>query len=245
MLLLFYTNNNLSIEVFPLAISTYEYIISSFDFTSSYSDFFYFTGVYDYYRAVYPEVYPVYKSLAFLFPKGNRAKGLKELQTAASNSIFLKAESYCLLSGVSMTFEDSFQKAFFYSKSLHDLYPANLEYLAEYVKNLLLVKQYDEAEKLVLSSGTNISNSYFRAQLAIFNGIIQEKKYNDHNKAKEFYNNGIRGISFFGQYGNEYAAYAYFGLSRISETDGNKNLKKAYRKQAMEMADFKNIDFDE
>ncbi len=94
LLLLFYTDNYLSFEVFPIAASTYQCIRHSFDPTSHYSDFYFFTGVYNYYRQANSDAHPVYKTLAFLFPGGSRVKGLSDLQIVAKNSIFLKAEAY-------------------------------------------------------------------------------------------------------------------------------------------------------
>jgi hypothetical protein len=244
-LLLFYTDNDLSVEVVPLATSTYQYIRRSFNFTYYYSDFNFFTGLYNYYREVYPEAYPIYKPLAMLFPKGDRIKGLKELQAVANNSIVLKAEAFSFLSGIFLSYENNFQQATYYSKSLHELNPYNLEYMGAYIKNLLLIKQYDEAEKDIISHNTNLGNSYFQAQISIFKGILQEKKYHNIKQAQLFYIKGIKEISLFGSYGNEYAAYAYFGLSRISDINGDKYYKKMYRKLALKLAVFKNIDFDE
>ena len=56
---------------------------------------------------------------------------------------------------------------------------------------------------------------------------------------------GARDIAIFGDYGNSYAAYCYFGLSRISDIKGDKQFKKSYRKQALKLADFKEINFDD
>jgi hypothetical protein len=245
LLLLFYTDNDLSFEVFPIASSTYRCIRRSFDFTSLYSDFYFFTGVYNYYREAYPEAHPVYKTLAFLFPKGSKVKGLEDLRTVAKNSILFKAESYSFLTQIFLSFENNYQQATFYSKSLHAVYPDNPEYLGSYIKNLLLIKQYDEAEKEIASSVSYLKNSFFQAQVTIFNGILQEKKYHDKRQAQQFYTKGIKDISIFRSYGNEYAAYAYFGLSRISEINGDMDNKILYRKLALKLADFKNIDFDE
>jgi hypothetical protein len=244
LLLTFYAGNDHNNDVFPLAASTYPFIKRSFDFTSVYSDFFFFTGLYNYYREVYPKVHPVFKPLIFFFRKGNRVKGLEELQIAALKSILLKAESFSDLSYINISYENNYLKASYFSKHLHDLYPDNPEYLAEYVKNLLLVKKYDEADSLVRSSGTNQVKSYFQAQMAIFKGIIEEKKYHDYKLAQHYYNVGVRDITSFGAYGNEYIAYAYFGLSRIFGINGDKENQKAYRKRAMKLADLKKISFD-
>jgi tetratricopeptide (TPR) repeat protein len=243
LLLMYYADNNMNFNVFPLATSTYRYIRRSFDFTDYYSDFFFFTGLYNYYREAYPEAFPIYKSFAFIFPKGNRQKGLEDLQRAAGNSIFLKGESASFLSGICLTFENNYTEASRYSKSLFELYPGNIQYLAVYIKNLLIIKDYDKAEKL--NSGSNgINNIFFKAQRAIFNGILQEKKYHNTELAKEYYNEGIKVILPLGPYGNEYAAYAYFGLSRISEMNGDFKNQKAYRKKAFETANFKKLSFD-
>jgi len=244
LLLSFYADNALYADVLPLATSSYQYLRSSFDFTTAYSDFFFFTGLYNYYREAYPRVHSLYRPLAFFFPKGNRAKGVKELQ-AATNSIFLKAESFYFLSLIYISYENNFQQAFNYSKNLYELYPANLEYQAMYIKNLLLVKRYDEAERLMNYSGTDSIYSYYQAQRSIFNGILQEKKYHDYKLAQKFYVTGAREIANFGDFGNDFAAYAYFGLSRISEANGDKYYKKIYRKKATELAYSKKLNFDE
>lgn len=245
MLLLYYSDNDLTSEVVPLTMSTYKFLRRSFNFTYVYSDFYFFTGLYNYYREAYPEAYPVYKTMAFLFPKGSKTKGLRELQAAAKNSIFLKADSYSFLSGICIYFEANYHKASYYSNSLYKIYPDNIQYLAMHIKNMLLLKQYDEAEELVISSGTRSTNPFYQLQLTIFNGIILEKKYHNYNHAQEYYKNGITNISIFREYGNEFAAYAYFGLSRMCEANGDKRGKKIYRKKAMELAEFKKIDFNE
>ncbi|MFA5817737.1 MAG: tetratricopeptide repeat protein [Bacteroidales bacterium] len=244
MLLMFYADNDLIMEVIPLMTGTYQYLRRSFDFTSVCTDLNYFTGLYNYYREAYPKAYPVYKPLALLFPGGDMEIGLKELKSAAINSVVLRAESYFLLTWIYLNFENNYPEALFYSKSLHELYPDNVLYLALYIKNLLLMRQYDEAEKLIIASPDEAGNRYFQAQLTIFKGILKEKKYLDNKLAQQYYKKGISDISIFGGYGNEYAAYAYYGLGRISVANGEKHSGKIYRKKAMELADFKKINFD-
>jgi hypothetical protein len=244
MLLKFYADNDLSMEVIPLTISTYKYLRFSFDFVSVCSDLNYFTGAYNYYIIAYPEEYPVYKPLSLLFPGGDIGVGLKQLQTAASNSIVLRAESYFLLSYIYFNYENNCHEAILYSKSLFELCPGNKQYRALYIRNLLLMRNYDDAERLIAASTDGTCNRYFQAQLTIFKGILYEKKYLENKLAQEYYIKGISDISLFGVYGNEYAAYAYFGLSRISEANGGKNDGKKFQKRGMNLADFKGNTFD-
>ena len=243
MLLLFYTDNDLSKEAFPLAVSTYKYIRRSFGYTSVYNDFYFFTGIYNYYRVAYPEAYPLYKPLALLFPKGDKMKGINDLHTAARNSILFKAEASSFLSAICLSFENNYEQAFEHSKYVHELYPSNNMYLSMFIKNLLLLKQYDDAENHIMRLDSISNNSYFRAQLSIYNGILQEKKYHDLKMAEKYYLKGITDMSAFGYYGNEFAAYGYFGLSRISNLNNENDAGKSYFKKAMELADFEKTDF--
>jgi hypothetical protein len=244
MLLTFYADNDLIMEVIPLATSTYKLVKRSFSFTSVSADLYYFTGVYKYYREAYPKIHPVYKPLALLFPPGNMEEGIKDLQKAAINSVVLSAESFSMLAWIFLGFENKIPESLYFCKTLYEKYPGNVEYYSTYLRNTILMKKYDEAEKLIADSSATAGNSFLQAQLIILKGILQEKKYHENKLAQEYYNKGINEISVFGKYGNEYAAYAYFGLSRISDENGEKQSHKMYRREASRLADFKKINFD-
>jgi hypothetical protein len=244
MLLSFYSDNDLILEVTPLTISSYKYLRHAFNFAAVCTDIYYFTGVYKYYREAYPKIYPVYKSLALLFPPGNMDIGLKELQTAALKSVVLKPEAYSMLAWIYLGFENKLSESSSYCKTLHMNYPGNELYLITYIRNLLLMRNYNEAEKLISQATAMQGNKFFQAQLVILNGILQEKSYLNNKLAQQYYNSGINDISLFGKYGNEYAAYAYFGLSRLSDGNNEKRTRKIYRREAMKLADFKKINFD-
>jgi len=244
LLIKFYDDNNMVMKVIPLAIKTYKHIRQSFTFAGDCTDLYYYTGVYNFYRESYPKVYPVYKPLVSLFPPGDMKSGLKQLNTSAIDAVVLRGESYFLLSMIYLNFENKYLQALNYSRTLHDMYPDNVLYFAQYIKNLLLLKKYDEAEKYIIASLKDTENMYFKAQLNIFKGIVQEKKYHDNVLAQQYYNSGISRISPYGEYGNEYAAYAYFGLSRISYTFSDNTSGKKYREKAMKLGSYKKMTFD-
>ncbi|NSW93405.1 MAG: hypothetical protein HPY62_01715 [Bacteroidales bacterium] len=244
LLALFYADNGLVINVVPLVSGTYKYLRKSFELVAYYSDFYFFTGIYNYYREAYPRVRPVYKTLASLFPPGDMAKGLRELVTAAEKSIFLKVEAYSILTWIYTGFENNFLQASLYSNTLTNRYPANLYFKSMHIKNLLLLKQYDKAESLAKEMEQTASGAFFMGQLMVFNALIQENKYKNYDLAKKLYERGINTLSQLGEFGNEYSAYAYFGLSRVCESSGDKTCKKSYRRKAEELATFKKINFD-
>lgn len=245
MLLLFFADNEISMEVFSVASGTYKHVKRAFDFKTTYADFYFITGLYNYYREAYPEAHPIYKPIAFFFPKGDKETGLKELNIAARQAIFLKAEAYSFLSGIYISFENDFQQAFQYSKTLHELYPRNTQYLAVFIKNLLLIKRYDEAERIISESRKSYRNPYLMAQLNILQGIVLEKRYGNLSLAKTYYLSGLREAEPFGIYAGEYNAYAYFGLSRISAAGHDEKMAKDYRKLALDASDYENVNFDD
>jgi hypothetical protein len=243
MLLIFYSQNDINSKLFSLARNSYKYLKRSFDLTQYYPDFYFFTGLYRYYREAYPEAHPLFKPLLVIFPRGDKARGMKELQIAYEKSIFLKSEASEFLSSNYKYYENNFSKASYFSKNLFETYPANLEYRTDCVENLLLDGKYDEAEKL-LDSADPKNNGYFASLIKIFRGVIDEKKYLDLKKAATEYSEGAEEISQYGDYGSQYAAYAYFGLSRISGKNNDVTNQKAYHKKALELTDFKEINFD-
>jgi hypothetical protein len=243
LLLLFYADNDLSREVFPLATSTYKYLRRSFDYEDTYSDFSYFTGLYNYYREAYPEVHPIYKPLTALFPKGDKKKGIKELKTAASKSIVLKAESTTFLSYIYLSYENNYPEAVSFNQALHNKYPNNEQYLGELIRNLLLIKSYDEAEKNMNSDLAQNGGNFFKAQLAIFNGLLQEKKYREYQSARQYYEKGIRELLPYGNYADEVSSVGWLGLSRISALQGDKHGSNNFRKKGMDLTSFKTDSF--
>jgi hypothetical protein len=245
MLLLYYSDNDLNSKVFSMAKNTYKYLRRSFDFINTFPDFNFFAGLYNYYREAYPDAHPIYKPLLFLFPAGDRNRGLNELTLAFENSIFLKSEASDFLSSNYKYFENDFVKASYFSKTLYNHYPPNIAYRAYCIEDLLLIRKYDEAERLITLPYPETKNAYFRSQLNIFRGILYEKKYHDMQKAEQAYTKGVEEISSFGDYGDQYAAYAYFGLSRISASKNERENQKNYRKKALELTPFKEVNFDQ
>jgi hypothetical protein len=114
------------------------------------------------------------------------------------------------------------------------------------IKNLLLIKQYDEAESLMNNASPDAEGNHFcRAVYKIFEGLLQEKKYKNNSLAWERYLEGLKGIEQSGAFGDEFASYAYFGVSRISaQADKKKSESRIYRRKAIDLADFKRINFD-
>lgn len=244
LLLLFFADNQMSRNVIPLASGTYKYIMRSFDFNQVFSDLYYFTGLYNYYRDAYPRIHPVYKAVAALFPPGNMETGLRELNICAQNSILLRAEANSILSWIYTYYENNYSKAVDYTSLLTSSYPQNYYFKGLHIKNLLLLEKYDEAENYLDLSPEGSGNSFYSAQVKVFRGIVQEKKYRDPDSAFILYESAMSELVPFGNFGNEYSAYCCFGLSRIYDAKGDNPAKRHYHRKAVNLSTFKKINFD-
>lgn len=244
LLLLYYSDNGMSGKVFSMATKAYQWVMRSFDFTHSYKDFYFFTGLYNYYREAYANAHPIYKPLLVFFPHGSTNIGLRQLKSAADSSIFMKAEAVNFLSGIYMSFENNPARALLYSRKLRDAYPQNPQFKAGYIRDLLVIGKYGEAESLLKSMANSSLNSFHQAQADVFRGIIMEKRYQNLKTAESFYLSGIDKIAPYGTIGNEFSAYGHYGLSRIYQSAGNMKLSRQYRKEARDLSAFDHINFD-
>ena len=77
----------------------------------------------------------------------------------------------------------------------------------------------------------------------ILNAILAEKN-KDLYQAEKDYLNGIEIISEFRKYGDQYKAYAYFGLSRISASRNDIHKQRVFRRSALDLTDFDHVNFN-
>jgi hypothetical protein len=245
LLLTFCADNNISGEVTALVRQTYRPLMNSFRSTAYSTDLLYFTGLYNYYREAYVKIHPIYKVVAFIFPPGNMKLGIEELEKCSEESMVMQAESLFILAWIRMHFENDWLKSFPLCEKLISRYPDNTLYRSMYIKNLLLLKKYQEAEDYITNASCTTIDPFYDALLHVFNGLIQEKKYNNYSQAKQQFLTAIAALSAYEPYGNGFAAFAYFGLSRIAARENDKQSRRYYHRKGMDLTDFKSLTFDD
>jgi len=187
----------------------------------------------------------VYKPVMVFFPHGNKKLGLQQLKIGADSAIFLKAESATFLAGIYQSFEKDPYRALVFSKKLADAFKNNHQFRFSFIRDLLILKRYDEAEKVINGRDYGAMTGYYQAQANIYKGIIQEKKYKNAAMAGQLYRAGISKAEPYGDIAEEYMAYAYYGLSRLSAAGGDEKASRQYHKQAKDLSDFDHVNFDE
>lgn len=244
LLMQYYADNHQSSKVIPYVRKAYQLTKAGFDLTDNFVDFNFSTGLYNYYIEAYPEKHPVYKPIAYFFPKGNKELGLKQLEYTWKHGIFLDAEALSFLVYISLNFEGDYRKSARYTRMLYQEYPNNPLYLSYRIRTLLLLERYHRAEQLVDELEDNpFSNNFFQMMIEIYRGILQEKKYKNYSMAEQHYRNAVQLSEKYVPFANGRLSYAYFGLSRIWE---HKNKKQAadYRDKALELSIYKHLTFD-
>ncbi len=82
-------------------------------------------GIYDYYAEVIPNEYPFVKPLMIFFPKGDKAKGIRELALVAEKGKYARIESRYFLMQLFFHYENDYKKAEEYAIQLTSEFPNN------------------------------------------------------------------------------------------------------------------------
>jgi tetratricopeptide (TPR) repeat protein len=88
-------------------------------------DLYFGLGTFHYMADVIPKKHKVLRPFARLFPKGDRDKGLQELDRAMTRGRFVPTEAAWTLVQLNYIFEQNFPKALLYSQWLRQRYPDN------------------------------------------------------------------------------------------------------------------------
>jgi len=104
-------------------------------------------GIYHYYAEVIPEKYPAVKPFMVFFPKGNKEKGLNELENVAWNGRYARLESRYFLMTLNFQFEDNMNETRKWGKILLNDFPNNPNFQKYYGLTFIKENNYPEAVK--------------------------------------------------------------------------------------------------
>lgn len=104
-------------------------------------------GIYHYYADVIPARYPAVKPFMILFPKGDKAKGIKELENVAWNGRYTRIESRNFLQKLNFQFEERMYESRKWGKILLDDFPNNPYFEKYYGLTFIKENNYPKAAK--------------------------------------------------------------------------------------------------
>ena len=104
-------------------------------------------GIYHYYAEVIPEKYPAVKPFMIFFPKGDKEKGLKELENVALNGRYARIEARYFLMTLNFQFENNMDETRKWDKILLNDFPNNPNFQKYYGLTFVKENNYPEAAK--------------------------------------------------------------------------------------------------
>jgi hypothetical protein len=102
-------------------------------------------ALFNYFSVWIPENYPLLKPVMALFPKGNKALGLQQLETVASNAFYTRVEAQYFLFRLYASEEKRPYDALRISEYLHGKFPNNPYFHRSYARHLYAVGQWTES----------------------------------------------------------------------------------------------------
>ena len=102
-----------------------DYVLGVAEKDPSNHDYIFGKGLYDYYAAVIPERYPFARAITTFLPKGDRARGLAELERTATQGYYIQTEAAYFLLQIYYLFEKNFDKSAEYAAWLRQRHPGN------------------------------------------------------------------------------------------------------------------------
>ncbi|HSF53976.1 MAG TPA: hypothetical protein VLA71_09505 [Algoriphagus sp.] len=102
-------------------------------------------ALFNYFSVWIPENYPLLKPVMALFPKGNKALGLQQLETVASNAFYTRVEAQYFLFRLYASEEKRPYDALRISEYLHGKFPNNPYFHRSYARHLYTVGRWTES----------------------------------------------------------------------------------------------------
>ena len=191
------------------------------------------TGLYNYYSIWIPENYKYLKPLLWFFKKGDKQKGIEQLQTVSRNAFYARTEAQIFLMKI-YTQEDQLDKAYPIGKSLVERYPNN-PYIQRYFARLLYQQgRHNELEAISLDMIAKIDSARYGYEAlsgryaSFYLGHIYRSSKRDEAKARHYLKRSVAFSEELDAYEMGYYLYSLAYLGSMEEKDGNYEKAKAY-----------------
>lgn len=190
-------------------------------------------ALFNYFSVWIPENYPILKPVVALFPKGDKALGLRQLEDVAQNAFYARVEAQYFLFRLYASEEKQPYKALAITDYLHDKFPNNPYFHRSYARHLYTVGRISESKEQSEEILKRIDEKWtgYEANSGRYAAFYLAQYYdrvNDRPNAKKYY---LQTLS----YGEEsesqesgYYLYSLIALGKMANEDKNKAQAKEY-----------------
>jgi tetratricopeptide (TPR) repeat protein len=188
-------------------------------------EFLFGDALYNYYREWIPDNYPALKSILWLFPKGSKEVGLKQLREVANFAFYTRTEAQYFLMRI-YTDENEPAKAYQLAKYLYETFPDNAYFHRYFARMAYAQGRIDEAEEASISILDKLDRSmpgyeatsgryasYYLAYIHYHN--------NEAELAKSYYKKAVVYSEQVNAYESGYYLASLTALARIYDKEEN------------------------
>ena len=199
-------------------------------------EFLFGEGLYNYYAEWIPENYFMLRPVVALFRNGDKAKGLKQLDTVINNAFYTRTEAQAYLMYILTVEEGMTKEAYKISKYLNETFPDNPYFQRFHARTAYTLGKWKECEKVCKSIIYKIDNSYKGYEpnsgrySAYYLGLIKNGR--EERDTANFYFE--RAVKFSELNGSIYKYYCLSSLDKLGKNYEDKGEDElaliAYRK---------------
>jgi Tetratricopeptide repeat len=194
-------------------------------------------ALFNYFSVWVPENYPALKMILWMFPKGDKALGLKQLKEVSYNAFYTRTEAMVWLMRILNSYENDQPRAFDISRYLHETYPDNPFFHRYYARILYSMGRFSVAEPVCLNILERIDSGQlgYEATSGRYAAFFLGQIYETHKKfeeAKKYYKMCVKFANEIDADESGYALYSLIALGEIAEKEGNKAEAKKCFKEA-------------
>lgn len=216
-------------------------------------------GLYHYYSISYPRDKTYLKPFMAFFPEGSISKGLKELVYASEHENIGQAQALYYLTDIYQFESHEYLKAIESSGKLHQLFPGNTWFHADYIRALIRGRRLSQAKQeclAIVAAFEHVNRSAERPiystesrytsqlMMRIYHYLGQIAYHGSGNiqEAKSFFNMSWKMIELSEMERNEYAAYTLFYQGLCEDKLGNRSQALEFYDQALDHPDASSIE---
>lgn len=232
------------------AKSALKYLDKSRSFADFSPELMFGDGLYNYYFYYVKENYPLLRPVLWLFPKGDKPKGIKQLEKVSYNAFYTRTEArYFLLQIYGL--ENMNDKALDLSKYTHEAYPDNPFFHRFHARCAFVSGRVNEAKELSRSILSKIDEHYagyegvsgrYAAYILAYYAYNYDK---DFKTAKEYYQKTLTFAKNTGTTNSGYYWSSMLALGKIASQEKDYDTAIEYFKQVIEDTDRKATQRDE
>ena len=208
-------------------------------------EFLFGEALFNYYAVWIPDNYPLLKPVLLFFPKGNKQLGLQELRTVATSGFYTKVEAAVFLMKILHNDEHQTAAALPLARELALKYPDNGYFARFYALLCFDQGQFDECERVSkdilakIATGMPGYEATSGRYASYFMGYLNQFKYRDAIKAKDFYQRCVVFAESNGETDGGFYVFSNNNLGKMAASSHDVPAARRYFSVVADKADHK------